>query len=86
MKTYQTTIDGRRRRVTVPENDVLRRQDAEIFDRTQRLLKRNGRTGGVHVKNRHDALLKSLVRCVTCDCAMAPSHTVKRLADNGGKV
>jgi site-specific DNA recombinase len=60
--------------------------NAEIFDRAQHLLKRNGRTGGAHVKNRHGALLKSLVRCATCDCAMAPSHTVKRLADNGGKV
>jgi site-specific DNA recombinase len=60
--------------------------DAEIFDRAQHLLKRNGRTGGAHVKNRHGALLKGLVRCVTCDCAMAPSHTVKRLSDNGGKV
>jgi site-specific DNA recombinase len=60
--------------------------DAEIFDRAQHLLKRNGRTGGAHVRNRHGALLKGLVRCVTCDCAMAPSHTVKRLSDNGGKV
>ena len=56
--------------------------DAEIFERTQRLLKRNGRTGGAHVKNRHGALLKGLVRCVTCGCAMAPAHTVK----NGTKV
>jgi len=60
--------------------------DAEIFERVQLLLKRNGRTGGAHVKNRHGALLKGLVRCVTCDCAMVPSHTVKRLSDNGGKV
>jgi len=60
--------------------------DAEIFDRAQRLLKRNGRTGGAHVKNRHGALLKGLVRCVTCDCAMVPSHTVKRLADTSGKI
>jgi site-specific DNA recombinase len=56
--------------------------DEEIFERTQRMLKRNGRTGGAHVKNRHGALLKGLVRCVTCDCAMAPAHTVK----NGSKV
>ena len=56
--------------------------DEEIFERTQRMLKRNGRTGGAHVKNRHGALLKGLVRCVTCDCAMAPTHTVK----NGTKV
>ena len=60
--------------------------DAEIFDRAQQLLKRNGRTGGAHVKNRHGALLKGLVRCVTCDCAMAPSHSVKHLGDNGSKI
>jgi len=41
--------------------------DAEIFERVQHLLKRNGRTGGAHVKNRHGALLKGLVRCVTCN-------------------
>jgi site-specific DNA recombinase len=29
------------------------------------------------VKNRHGFLLKGLVRCVTCNCAMSPSHTVK---------
>lgn len=56
--------------------------DEEIFDRVQRLLKRNGRTGGAHVKNRYGALLKGLVRCVPCNCGMAPSHTVK----NGTKV
>jgi len=60
--------------------------DAEIFDRTQRLLKRNGRTGGANVRNRHGALLKGLVRCVTCDCAMVPSHTMKHLSGKGSKV
>jgi site-specific DNA recombinase len=51
--------------------------DEEIFDRVQRLLKRNGRTGGKHVRNRFGALLKGLIRCVPCDCGMAPSHTTK---------
>ena len=60
--------------------------DTVIFERARSLLKRNGRTGGANVRNRHGALLKGLVRCVTCGCAMAPSHTVKRLSDNGGKV
>ena len=58
--------------------------DAEIFERAQRLLQRNGRTGGAHVRNRHGALLKGLVRCVACDCAMVPSHTV-RTRPNAGK-
>jgi site-specific DNA recombinase len=60
--------------------------DAEIFERTQRLLKRNGRTGGANVRNRHGALLKGLVRCVACDCAMVPSHTMKHLSGKGSKV
>jgi len=55
--------------------------DEEIFDRAQRLLKRNGRTGGKHVRNRFGALLKGLVRCVPCDCGMVPTHTTK----NGNK-
>ncbi len=33
--------------------------DEEIFERTQRMLKRNGRTGGAHVKNRYGALLSA---------------------------
>ena len=56
--------------------------DEEIFERVQRMLKRNGRTGGAHVKNRHGALLKGLVHCVTCNCTMSPSHTLK----NGTKL
>jgi len=60
--------------------------DEALFARVQRLLKRNGRSGGAHVKNRHGALLKGLVRCKACGCAMAPSHTVRRHASNGTKV
>lgn len=58
----------------------------EIYDRVQRMLKRNGRTGGAYVRNRYGALLKGLVRCVTCDCAMVPSHTVKRRSDGSTRV
>ncbi len=55
--------------------------DAEIFKRTQRLLKRNGRSGGKHVRNRFGALLKGLLHCVPCGCAMSPTHTTR----NGNK-
>ncbi len=52
--------------------------DDEIFERVQRLLKRNGRTGGKHVRNRFGALLKGLIRCVPCGCGMVPTHATKK--------
>ncbi|MCP4593914.1 MAG: recombinase family protein [bacterium] len=55
--------------------------DANIFDRVQRLLKRNGRTGGKHVRNRFGALLKGILRCTPCECGMVHTHTTK----NGNK-
>ncbi len=55
--------------------------DTEIFERVQRLLKRNGRSGGKHVRNRFGALLKGLIRCVPCDCGMVHTHATK----NGNK-
>ncbi len=53
----------------------------ELFERVQRLLKRNGRSGGKHVRNQFGALLKGLIRCVPCGCGMVPTHTTK----NGNK-
>ena len=55
--------------------------DGEIFRRAQRLLKRNGTTGGRHVRNRFGALLKGLLYCTPCECAMTHTHTTK----NGNK-
>jgi site-specific DNA recombinase len=55
--------------------------DAEIFRRVQALLRRNGQSGGKHVRNRFGALLKGLLRCVPCDSAMVHTHTLK----NGNK-
>ena len=49
----------------------------DLWDRVQKLLKHNGKTGGVVVRNKFGALLKGLVRCVCCDAAMAPNHTTK---------
>jgi site-specific DNA recombinase len=49
--------------------------DAEVFRRAQRLLKRNGTTGGKHVRNRFGALLKGLLHCVPCGRAMTHTHT-----------
>src|SRR5262245_39406691 len=49
----------------------------ETFERVQALLRRNGRTGGAPVRNRFGALLKGLLRCGPCGCAMTPAHTTK---------
>jgi site-specific DNA recombinase len=54
--------------------------DAGIWERVQALLRRNGRNGrngGVAVRNQFGALLKGLLRCVPCGCAMTPAHTTK---------
>jgi len=55
--------------------------DAEVFRRVQALLHRNGQSGGKHVRNRFGALLKGLLYCTPCGCAMVHSHTLK----NGNK-
>jgi site-specific DNA recombinase len=52
--------------------------DEETWRRTQATLARNGRTGGVAVRNKYGALLKGLLRCAPCDCAMTPTHTTKK--------
>jgi len=52
--------------------------DAEIFRRVQALLRRNGRTGGKHVRNRYGALLKGLLYCRPCGCAMMHTYTTKK--------
>jgi len=51
--------------------------DTEIFERVGRLSKRNGRTGGKHVRNRFGALLKGLLRCSPCKCGMVHTHATK---------
>jgi len=50
--------------------------DEEVFRRASRLLGRNGATGGKHVRNSFGAILKGLLRCVPCGCAMVPTHTL----------
>lgn len=55
--------------------------DPDIWQQVQTVMQRNGRTGGANVRNRFGALLTGLLRCVTCDSAMSPTHTTK----NGNK-
>lgn len=45
--------------------------DEELFARVQGLLRRNRNSGGKHTRNKHGALLKGLVRCKACGCAMS---------------
>ena len=51
--------------------------DPEVWQQVQHLLHKNGRTGGALVRNKFGALLKGLLRCVPCGCAMCPSHSTK---------
>jgi site-specific DNA recombinase len=47
--------------------------DQELFDKVQKQLKLNGRTGGAEVRNKYGALLRGLMRCKRCGTAM--THT-----------
>jgi site-specific DNA recombinase len=51
--------------------------EAELFQHAQAALQRNGRSGGVMVRNRHGALLKSLLFCKACGRAMTHSFACK---------
>lgn len=57
------------------EHSAIITQD--LFDRVQRTLQRNGRTGGKDVRNKYGALLKGILHCGTCDCSMGHSYTSK---------
>jgi site-specific DNA recombinase len=49
----------------------------DIWERTQLLLRRNGCTGGAAVRNKFGALLKGILHCAACNCAMSPTHSTK---------
>ena len=46
------------------------------------MLERNGRSGGAPARNKFGALLKGIIRCVPCACAMTPTHSTR---DGGTK-
>jgi site-specific DNA recombinase len=48
---------------------------ADIFQKVQALLQRNGRTGGVEVRNKYGALLRGLLICGNCDHTMVHNFT-----------
>jgi site-specific DNA recombinase len=51
--------------------------DKQVFADTQVLLKRNGRSGGRATRTKHSALLRGMVRCTACNCAMSHSFTTR---------
>jgi site-specific DNA recombinase len=51
--------------------------DPVVWQRVQALLACNGRAGQAPVRNQVGALLKGLLRCVPCNCAMTPTHSAK---------
>jgi site-specific DNA recombinase len=51
--------------------------DPGVFQKTQDTLRRNGRTGGAPVRMQFGSILKGLLRCVPCSCAMTPTYTTK---------
>ena len=44
--------------------------DPALFERVRQQLLENGRTGGIEMRNKYGALLRGLIRCKKCDCAM----------------
>jgi len=52
--------------------------DADTFGRVQALLRSHGPEVGPPSLQRFTALLKGLLRCVVCDCAMTPAHTTRK--------
>ncbi len=51
--------------------------DEGDFQRVQELLRQNGRNGGRAVRNKHGALLRGILSCAACDCAMSHSFCTK---------
>jgi site-specific DNA recombinase len=52
--------------------------DADVWQRVQAVLSRNGRSGGGEVRNKFGALLRGLLRCAPCGCSMVPTHTTRK--------
>jgi site-specific DNA recombinase len=52
--------------------------DNGVFEQVQAILRRNGATGGASVRNQFGALLKGILRCGPCGCAMSPTHTTRK--------
>lgn len=52
--------------------------DPAVFAKVQTILQRNSRTGGKAVRNKYNALLRGLIHCGSCKCAMSHSYSKKK--------
>lgn len=50
----------------------------DLWQKVQRLLTRNSKTGGAVVRNKNGALLKGKLHCMACDSAMTPTYVTKK--------
>jgi site-specific DNA recombinase len=51
--------------------------DSGNFEKAQAILRRNARSGGRAVRNKHGALLRGILHCVPCGCGMSHATTDK---------
>jgi site-specific DNA recombinase len=51
--------------------------DDGVWRRVQECLRRNGRTGGRNIRNKHGALLKGILYCMPCGTAMTHTYSAK---------
>ena len=49
--------------------------EADIWERVQQILRRNGRDGGAEVRDSYGTLLKGLLYCVSCNACMVRTYT-----------
>jgi site-specific DNA recombinase len=64
-------------------NEIVRGEqpaivDLDVWQRVQALLARNSLAGGAVARNQFGAMLKGILRCVPCGCAMIATHTTRR--------
>ena len=67
--TYKSEVHEGEHEAIVPEN---------LWRKVQVRLQRNGRSGGAEARNKYGALLRGLLHCGPCDCAMTHTYTQKR--------
>jgi site-specific DNA recombinase len=75
--TNVTYVGKVRHRTEVHDGEQSPIITPDVWQRVQVLLRRNGRTGGAPVRDEFGALLRGLLRCVPCGCAMTPAHTTR---------
>lgn len=73
--TNVTYIGKLRYKTEIHEGEHAGIVDPTVFHHVQTTLKRNGRNGGVYVRNKHGALLKGLLFCAACGSAMQHTYS-----------